>query len=303
MFVLQTLLPIFGQTLLPVFLVAAAGFLLANWLSIDSRSLGRMLFFLATPSLVFRSLYRSELDFVALQHLAIVAATVALLSGLLGWLTTVGETRQRRAALILSSAISNNGNMGIPISFFAFGEIGLALGSIYYVVVSFFSNTFGVVIASAGQTAVRQAFAQSIRVPVLYAATLGLLLNTWQLTIPQPLFRAVDLLADAAIPGMLVLLGVQLHKAPLTRLPPVILRSASIRLLIGPLLAWLLCWMLDVPAPERSVLILQAGMPTAVMAAVLATEYETEPPLVATAILVSTLLSMITLSLLLWLIM
>ena len=43
-------------------------------------------------------------------------------------------------------------------------------------------------------------------------------------------------------------------------------------------------------------------MPTAVMAAVLATEYETEPELVATVIFVSTLLSMITLSVLLWLI-
>lgn len=303
MFVLQTLLPIFAQTILPVFLVAAAGFLLANGSQSIAAPWAACSFFLATPSLVFRSLYRSELDFVMLQHLAIVAATVALLSGFLGWLTTAGESRQRRAALILSSAISNNGNMGIPISYFAFGEIGLALGSIYYVVVSFFSNTFGVVIASAGRTAVRQAFVQSVRVPVLYAATVGLLLNMRQITIPQPMFRAVDLLADAAIPGMLVLLGVQLHKAPWAQLPPVLFRSALIRLLLGPLLAGLLCWLLSVPAPERSVLILQAGMPTAVMAAVLATEYETEPSLVATAILISTLLSMVTLSLLLWFVM
>ncbi|MCB0061375.1 MAG: AEC family transporter [Caldilineaceae bacterium] len=301
MFIFQTLLPIFVQTVLPVMLVAAAGYALAHWLSIDSRSLGRMLFFLATPSLVFRSLYQSELEFGALRRLALVAATVAILSGVLGWLAANGETRQRRAAFILTSAVSNNGNMGIPISYFAFGDIGLALGSIYYVVVSFFSNTFGVVIASAGQTAVSQALMQSIRVPVLYAATAGLLLNTLQLEIPQPIFRAIDLLANAAIPGMLVLLGVQLHKAPLTKLPWVIFRSVAIRLLLAPLLAWLLCWLLGVQGMERNVLVLQAGMPTAVMAAVLSTEYDTEPPLVATVILVSTLLSMVTLSVLLWL--
>lgn len=302
MFILQTLLPIFAQTVLPVVLVAAAGYALATWLTIDSRSLGRLLFFLATPSLVFRSLYQSELAFAALQHLAIVAATVAILSGVLGWLAARGETRQRRAALILTSAVSNNGNMGIPISYFAFGDIGLALGSIYYVVVSFFSNTFGVVIASAGQTAVRQALMQSIRVPVLYAAIIGLLLNTLQRDLPEPLFRAIDLLADAAIPGMLVLLGIQLRKAPLTQLPWVIFRSVAIRLLVGPLVAWGLCRLLGIQGMERNVLILQAGMPTAVMAAVLSTEYDTEPPLVATVIFVSTLLSMGTLSMLLWLI-
>lgn len=302
MFIFQTLLPIFAQTVLPVFLVAASGYLLTTWLPIDSRSLGRLLFFLATPSLVFRSLYQSELDFVALRQLAIVAASVALLSGLLGWFLAGRETRSRRAAFILTSAISNNGNMGIPISYFAFGDAGLALGSIYYVVVSFFSNTFGVVVASAGQTAVQQALAQSLRVPVLYAATTGLILNTMQVTLPQPLFRAIDLLADAAIPGMLVLLGVQLHKAPLTRIPWAVLQSSAIRLLIGPVLAWGLCLLLAIGGTERSVLILQAGMPTAVMAAVLSTEYETEPPLVATVILVSTLLSMVTLSVLLWLV-
>ncbi|MCB0187147.1 MAG: AEC family transporter, partial [Caldilineaceae bacterium] len=107
----------------------------------------------------------------------------------------------------------------------------------------------------------------------------------------------------AAIPGMLVLLGIQLQKAPLTRIPWVIFRSVAIRLVIGPLAAWGLCLLFAIGGSERNVLILQSAMPTAVMAAVLATEYETEPELVATVILVYTLISMVSLSMLLWLIM
>jgi len=300
--ILQTLLPIFAQTLLPVFLVAATGYGLASQLEIDSKSLGRLLFYLATPALVFRTLYRSQVDFALLQQVALVAAIICLLAGFLGWLISRGESRRRRAALILTSAISNNGNMGIPISFFAFGDMGLALGSIYYVVTSFLSNTLGVVVASSGRTAITTALGQSLRVPVLYAATAGLLLNLLQSDLPQPLFRAVDLLANAAIPGMLILLGIQLRKAPMTRLPSVILRSTAVRLVIGPLAAWLLCWFLSINGVERNVLILQAGMPTAVMAAVLSTEYDTEAELVATVILISTVISMVTLSVLLWLI-
>jgi len=74
MLLLKTLLPIFVTTVLPVFLVAAGGFTLASFVSIDSRSVGRLLFYMATPSLVFRSLYQMHLNYTALQQLTIVAA-------------------------------------------------------------------------------------------------------------------------------------------------------------------------------------------------------------------------------------
>ncbi|MCC6168383.1 MAG: AEC family transporter [Caldilineaceae bacterium] len=300
MFIFQTLLPIFVETVLPVFLVAAAGYLLVWRMPMDGRSLGRLLFWLATPSLVFRSLYQMEIDFEALRQVVVVAAAVTVTAGVLGWAVGFDQDRRRRAAIILTSAVSNNGNMGIPICFFAFGQPGLALGSLYYVVSSFLSNTVGVAVASSGQTALRQALGNSLRVPMIYAATAGLLLNRLGGELPQPLFRAVDLMADAAIPGMLVLLGIQLHAAPLGQGHGIILRSAAIRLLVAPLLAWLLTMLLGVEGVERNVIILQAAMPTAVMSAVLATEYDAAPKLVATVIFVTTVASMVTLSVVLW---
>ena len=68
-------------------------------------------------------------------------------------------------------------------------------------------------------------------------------------------------------------------------------------------IAWLLCLLLGVSGVERSVLILQAAMPTAVMTAVLATEFDIVPRLVASVIFFSTLISMVTLSFVLWLVM
>ena len=109
-----------------------------------------------------------------------------------------------------------------------------------------------------------------------------------------------DLLAEAAIPGMLILLGVQLRSAPVLQTQGVILRSVAIRLLASPVIAWLLCLGLSITGVERNVLILQAAMPTAVMTSVLATEFDTAPRLVASIIFFSTLLSMVTLSFVLW---
>ena len=90
---LQTILPIFAQTLLPVFLVAGAGALLAARLPLDGRTLGRIIFYLATPSLVFRSLYDMQIDYGALQRIALVAAAVAVATGLLGWLAGYDQPR------------------------------------------------------------------------------------------------------------------------------------------------------------------------------------------------------------------
>lgn len=302
MAIVQRLLPIFVETVLPVFLIAFAGYLLAWRMTIDGRSLGRLLFYLATPALVFRSLYTTELALGTMQQVAIVAAAVSILAGLAGWLIGFDQPRRERMAIVLTSAISNNGNMGIPICYFAFGEIGLALGTLYYVVSAFLNNTLGVAVASAGTASLSKAFRTSFQVPMLYTATAGLLLNQMGGEVPLPIFRAIDLMANAAVPGMLALLGIQLRSSPLFQGQAVIWRSSAVRLIGAPLLALLLCMWLAVDGIERDVLILQASMPTAVMGAVLATEYDTAPQLVAAVIFVTTLLSMGTLSVVLGLI-
>ena len=143
---LESLLAIFASTLLPVFLVALAGYILSSFVELDGRTLGRFLFFLATPSLVFRSLYLMTIDLVALQHVAVVTVGVLTVGVILSFWCLLVRIARRRAGLILAGAIGNNGNMGIPICFFAFGEAGVALATIYYAITSFLSNTVGVVI-------------------------------------------------------------------------------------------------------------------------------------------------------------
>jgi predicted permease len=299
MFIFEQLLPIFAQTVLPVFLVALAGFVLARMMPIDGRSLGRVLFYLFTPSLVFRSLYQLSVDAVSVQWMVLVATSVTICAGALGWLVAAGEDRQRRIGIVLTSAISNNGNMGMPICLFAFGQPGLALATIYYVVISFLTNTLGVVVASSGSAPLGRSLLQALRVPVLYAAMVGLLLNYFDLTLPAGVFRAVDLMANAAIPGMLVLLGIQLHSAPMLQRQSIVARSVAVRLLAAPLIALAITTLLSISGLERDVLIVQAAMPTAVITSVVATEYNVAPGLVATVIFVCTAISMVTLSLIL----
>lgn len=291
---------IFAETVLPVFLVAIAGAVLASYTALDVRSIGRIVFFLGTPSLIFRSLYQTKFEWHTLQRLAGVAAGVMLITGVLSWAMSAGMDRRRRVAMILTGAVSNNGNMGLPICLFAFGQPGLALATIYYIATSFLGNTLGIVIASSGSRSVGAALLQGLRAPMLYAAIGGLVFNLLHWQLPVPVFRAVDLVADLAIPLMLVILGVQLRSTLQLHSPGLVARSVVIRLVAGPLAAWLICWLSGIGGVEQKVMVLQAAMPTAVITSVVANEFDAAPELVATDIFISTLLSMATLSVVLW---
>jgi predicted permease len=293
---LADLVQVFVNTVLPVFLVAGAGYVLARATSIDGRSVGRVIFYLGSPSLIFRSLYTMEISTTLLQHFVLLVLALYVITGLAGWFAGSDQARPRRAALTIASAVSNNGNMGLPIALFALGDAGLVLATVYYAISAFLTNTLGVFVASSGSAPLGKALGQSLRAPVLYATLLGITLNRLAVPIPDPLYRAVDLMAGAAIPMMLVLLGIHLSVTPFNREQTVVWRSVVIRLGLSPLAALAICQVMGIGGLERQVMILQAAMPTAVVATVLSTEFAAAPRLVAAAVLVSTLVSLVTVS-------
>jgi len=300
MAILDSLALIFGQTILPIFLVVLVGFVLARRMALNMQTIGRVTFYLFSPALIFRGLYQTDLDYSTVGRTALLAALLFGASGLLGWLSSRKEDRRRRAAISLTSALSNNGNMGLSVSLFAFGEPGLALAMIYFVTTAFLGNTLGVFVASSGKAEPLEALRRTAQVPMLYGAVLGLLLGYFQVELPSGLMRSVETLASAAVPTLLVLLGAQLSQARIQGRQFVLARTALIRLAGGPILAVLFCWLWDVQGLERTIVILQSAMPTAVSAIVLATEYDASPNLVATIVALTTVVSLFTLSGVLW---
>lgn len=297
---LETLSLIVGQTILPISLVVLVGFILARRMALNTQTIGRVTFYLFSPALIFRGLYQTDLDYKTVGRTALLAVILFVVTGLLGWLSSAKEERRRRAAVALTSALSNNGNMGMSVSLFAFGAPGLALATIYFVTTAFLGNTLGVFVASSGKATPLEALRRTTRVPMLYAACLGLLMGYFQVGLPVGLMRAVDTLADAAVPALLVLLGAQLSLAPIQGRQRVLVRTALIRLVGGPILALLLCLLWNVQGLERTIVILQASMPTAVSATVLATEYDAAPNLVATIVALTTIVSLVSVSGVLW---
>ena len=295
---INSLFVTFANNLLPIMLLSGAGFMLGKTLAIDSRSLGRVVFYVFSPILVFSLLL--HIDLSSSEILATVGFTVAVAAstGLLALL--VGSLLQLERpvlmALILTVAFANNGNYGLPLVSFAFGKEALTFASLYFVTTSVLFNTAGVLIASLGHMGLKTAALGLFKVPGVYAVLLAALLNRFGLVLPVPLARTVDLAASGSIPLMIVLLGLELSRVTWSHSARPIGWSVGLRLLASPAIGLLLAIPFGFQGAARLGNLTETAMPAAVTNTVLATEFGLDTSLVTAMVFIGTLLSPLTLT-------
>jgi hypothetical protein len=294
----SALLTTFANNILPILLMSGGGFIVGKTMSIDVRSVGRIVFFLFSPVLVFNILVHSQLPIGDILQTAGFAAAIMFSTGLLAFLggTLFSLERPALVAVIVTAMFGNNGNYGLPLISFAFGPQALAHSSIYFVTSAILINTVGVLIASLGHMNLKQAILGLLKVPTMYAVVLALLVVRSGITLPTPLDRSVTIVAGGAIPMMLFLLGLELQRARWSQNLRALTLSSSLRLLIGPLLGFAYASFFGMSGTARQASITEAAMPSAVFNTVLASEYNLDSSLVTAIILISTLLSPLTLT-------
>jgi predicted permease len=293
------------NVILPVILVAGVAALAQRYVKLDVRTTSRAAFYLFAPALVFDSLANSTIGGAEFGQIAVtLIATTLVLWGLgegLGRLLRLkGPTL---SAFLLSILLVNAGNLGLPIVLFSFGEEGLARGTAFFAVSSAISASLGVYLAVRGCSPGTLAIRRLASVPLVYAAILGLALNLAHFTVPEPLSKAIHLLGQASVPVMLVTLGIQLAQTSHGRWRgihrPALATAIAARLLIAPALALLAAVVLGLSGLTRNVVIIQSAMPTAVMTTIIAAEFECDNSFVTIAVLATTIISVLTLTLLL----
>ena len=298
------LINIFIDNMVPVLAIAGVGIALRRRFEIDPAMISRMMLYVFSPALAFDALYTRDVsggDFLRLYFgtLALLAAIGALSFVCLRWRRLKAE---EFATTMVSTFVFNGANFGISIVSFAFGAEALSYAVIIYIAGSTVAWTLGPYVSSAGKASMLQSFRSVLRPPVVYALALAFALKAAGIhELPPALGRTSRLLADASIPLMLVLLGLQLgrfHKPDRWRL---LLSGTAIRLLLAPAVAVLFASLLSLDGVARFAFILQAGMPTAVLTIILAYEFDTDRDLALNLIMTTTLISPITLTVLIYL--
>ena len=226
------------------------------------------------------------------------ASAVILIMGLITALIGFALRLEKSllVALVLTVMFGNAGNFGLSLTLFAFGDSALAYASIYFVTSAILVYTLGVVLASWGKSSLRKSLLGALKVPVIYAAILALVFNLFNWSLPLPIDRTVSLLADAAIPVMIVLMGIQLYNSKWSKHTLSLGLSNFLRLVASPALAFGLGILMNLEGSAFQAGVIESAVPAAVMMTVLATEYDIQPAFMTTAVFTTTLLSPFTIT-------
>jgi len=295
---ISELLSVFANNILPIILLSGAGFTLAKLLHVDSRSLGRVVFYVFSPLLIFNLLLNNQLQLkeagTVILFTVCIVSTMGVITYLLGSLLKI--ERHILMTILITSMFANTGNYGLPLVSFAFGENALPYAAIYFVTTTFLFFSVGVFLASLGHMNVRDAALGLFKIPSLYAVLLAMIINLFQWKLPTPILRTVDLAAGGSIPLMLILLGVELSRVEVSANLRALQLSVALRLLVAPLIGLLIATLFGLQNPVRGAVVTQASMPSIVSSAVLAMEYQLDSKFVTAVIFISTLLSPLTLT-------
>jgi predicted permease len=286
--------------LLPIFGIFVLGFIGQKKFHLDPKAISTVSVYLMSPFLVFRTFYNTEFNADYL-FLIVFTFVLCILLVLVDYLIAFfrSYSRTETCGLILSSAFMNNGNYGTPVVFLLFGALGLDYAIVLMVGQQLVMCTLGIYYAAKGSpegNGVQSALRAVRRMPIVYGAIVGWLFHFFHISLSKPTMEAVNLVADAAIPTVMLVLGMQLATISLKKIKVERTSIAlSVKLAISPTIAWLLTLVLPVDDLVKQIMIVVAAMPSAANTTMYALQFDTEPEFVSSVTFISTVLSLVTL--------
>ncbi len=278
----------------PVLAISLVGFLWAKAkLPFDTNTVGQLVMNIGAPCLIISSLSKTQLNIEVFWQMTVL--TLSIVSAFLLFGFAILKFWKKPLRTFLPSLVFvNTGNLGLPLCLFAFGEQGLAYGIAFFMIMSVLHFSLGLAMVSG-----EGVFSTLIRNPIVHSVwvAITLLVNGWDL--PVSIANTINLLGQFAIPLMLFALGVSLASLKVKDLP-LALGFSLIRVVGGAAVAWGICELFDIDGVMRGVLILQAAMPVAVFNYLISERYQQQPQVVASLVVVSTLVSFILLPVLFW---
>lgn len=291
---------IIAGAILPVFTVFIIGFILQKLKGLDVKPISTVTVYVLIPFLVFRSLLETKIE---QQYVMMVFIVLLLMIITITIDKLVVRFRKLDAdtesAFILSTVFMNAGNYGTPIVLFVFGEEAFNIAISFYVIQLILFNTVGIYFATKSKEGLFRGLKNIFKLPAIYAVFFAFVFRQIPI-LPENIYSIIDLLANGAIPIIMLLLGMQIANLKMEVLDwGQISFVTMMRLIISPLIAVAITLLLPVEPIYRNVIITLAAMPTAVNVTLYSLEFNIQPKFVSVATIFNTFLSIITVTILL----
>ncbi len=300
--------------ILPLFGLIVIGYFTARVTQQPVEQLGWLntfIIYIALPALFFQLLSKTPVenltrwDFIA-TNIGVTFAVFVITLGL-GYLISkrhLGDATMQG----LAGAYGNIGYMGPALAILAFGEkaaVPVALIFCFENVLHFTNAPALMALSGARKGSVLGLIGQVIRSIVLHpfviATCIGVTFAVMQAVPPAPVENLLSYLAQAAAPCALFAMGVTLALRPLKRVPLELGYIVPVKLLLHPALMYLaLSYAGNFDPVWVFTAVLMAALPTATNVFVIAQQYGIWVERVSATILVTTMLSVVTVSALLY---
>jgi predicted permease len=260
--------------------------------------LARVVFYLASPALLFGTLLETEIDRIFSPLLAGVAISSAAMAALYAGIAAAVWRRSVGQLVIgaLSSSYVNAANVGIPITAYVLGDASYVAPVLLLQLLVMAPAALSVLdVSSSTGGATSRAWLRPLVNPIIVASALGLLLGVTGVSVPAWVLAPVDLLAGAAVPLALLVYGMSLHDASgaraVSRSGDLVLATV-LKVAVHPLVAYAVGrGVLGMEGEQLMALTILAALPTAQNIYVYALRYRQSLELARGAIFLSTVLS------------
>lgn len=255
-----------------ILVVIGAGYLAARFGVVkgDQRLvLNNVAFYVATPALLFDVLHRSDPSvllspvIIVTTISAVVVAAVYVIASRLWFKKDVGSTTLGAT----SSGYVNSNNLGLPVAIYILGDAAYVAPLILVQVVLLAPIILSILEATRGNSnGAFKALGRAATNPVILASVIGFVFALLEVPVPEIVLEPIAMLGAAAVPMVLMSFGVSLHGQ--RALQPgtgraAVFTASGIKVLLMPVVAWLLAIAFGLGAHETFVAVTIAALPTA----------------------------------------
>ncbi|NQZ30954.1 MAG: AEC family transporter [Oceanospirillaceae bacterium] len=290
--------------ILPIFTILLLGFIAFRTKAFDvpaAQIINKFVFYLATPALVFNVISNAPIEQLDYRALGVYfSAQLIAYMGLFALLHYFFNIDKKEALLLaLTSVFVNHIFFVLPIAERVYGPIAarpIAGVVIIDILVLFCGTVLALDLINSTQKSVFNTFKLLCKNPFLIASFLGAL--TWLVkdSMPSGLLTYATFVGAAAAPASLFSLGVILASNPLGNVGRATWLVVAVNVVLMPILVYAFIQGVDVSPQWSKIILLMSAGPCGAMPFVIALQYGIPTRRIAKAILISTLLSLVSIT-------
>ncbi len=203
--------------------------------------------------------------------------------------------QEKKPTLRFITIFTNCGFMGYPVLQSIFGNIGVFYAAMYNMIFTIFAWTIGVSLY-AGKISFKQAIKEVMKNPSIWAVIGGIILFISRINIPEPIMKTIELVGGVTTPIAMMIIGSMLCRSKLREVlsEKSIYFASFIALIVTPLIVYVTMKTLNLDSELIKICTLIVAMPGAVIAPIIAAQYDSDYVYASQCIFLTTVLSIIT---------